>query len=102
MPGSAGSSTRWTRADLWESTAVIVTTDHGHYLGEKDVWGKPQVPLYEPLGHIPLLVAWPGVGAAVVRRAHRQRRRHATLCDLFSASAAAGDARRLAGSAHHG
>ena len=26
---------------LWESTAVIVCTDHGHYLGEKDIWGKP-------------------------------------------------------------
>ena len=26
---------------LWDSTAVIVCTDHGHYLGEKDIWGKP-------------------------------------------------------------
>ncbi len=46
--------------DLWSTTAVIVTTDHGHYLGEKDVWGKPPVPIYEPMGHIPLLIAWPG------------------------------------------
>ena len=46
---------------LWESTAVIVCTDHGHYLGEKDIWGKPGVMQYEPLGHIPLLVYWPGV-----------------------------------------
>ena len=37
-------------------TAVIVCTDHGHYLGEKDIWGKPGCPIYEPLGHIPLLV----------------------------------------------
>ena len=61
-------------AGLWESTAVIVTTDHGHYLGEKDVWGKPQVPVYEPLGHIPLLVAWPGVD----RRARPTRSRRAS------------------------
>jgi arylsulfatase A-like enzyme len=27
--------------DLWASTAVFVCTDHGHYLGEKDIWGKP-------------------------------------------------------------
>ena len=30
-----------TERGLWESTAVIVCTDHGHYLGEKDIWGKP-------------------------------------------------------------
>ena len=43
------------RTDRWDDTAVIVCTDHGHYLGEKDIWGKPGVPVYEPLGHIPLL-----------------------------------------------
>jgi arylsulfatase A-like enzyme len=48
-------------ADLWDETAVIVCTDHGHYLGERDLWGKPGVIQYEPLGHTPLLVAWPGV-----------------------------------------
>jgi arylsulfatase A-like enzyme len=45
---------------LWDSTAVFVCTDHGHYLGEKDIWGKPGVMQYEPLGHTPLLVHWPG------------------------------------------
>ena len=52
-----------TATALWDDTAVIVCTDHGHYLGEKDIWGKPGVPVYEPLGHIPLIVAWPGVAA---------------------------------------
>ena len=41
---------------LWDSTAVVVCTDHGHYLGDvrggDDLWGKPGVPQYEPLGHI--------------------------------------------------
>lgn len=51
-------------ANLWDDTAVIVCTDHGHYLGEKrdghDLWGKPMVMQYEPLGHTPLLIHWPG------------------------------------------
>src|SRR5205085_775449 len=47
------------RQHLWDDTVVIVCTDHGHYLGEKDIWGKPAVPVYEPLGHIPLFVRWP-------------------------------------------
>ena len=33
------------RDGLWDDTAVIVCTDHGHYLGEKDIWGKPGVPV---------------------------------------------------------
>ncbi len=50
---------------LWDDTALILCTDHGHYLGDeragKDIWGKPNVPQYEPLGHTPLLIHWPGV-----------------------------------------
>ena len=61
-----------TERGLWESTAVIVCTDHGHYLGEKDIWGKPGVMQYEPLGHIPLLVRWPGVaGGSCAARSRR-------------------------------
>lgn len=52
---------------LWEDTALIVCTDHGHYLGEvrdgHDIWGKPGVPQFEPLGHTPLLIHWPGAAA---------------------------------------
>ena len=46
---------------LWDDTAVIVCTDHGHYLGERDAFGKPPLPVHRELGHIPLLMAWPGV-----------------------------------------
>jgi arylsulfatase A-like enzyme len=73
------------RNELWPETAVIVCTDHGHYLGEKDIWGKPGVPVYEPLGHIPLMIAWPGVrpGTSDVLTASVDI--HATLVELFGA-----------------
>ncbi|MCC7461816.1 MAG: sulfatase [Gammaproteobacteria bacterium] len=49
------------RNDLWQDTLFIACADHGHYLGEKDIWGKPGVPVFNPLGHIPLLISCPGV-----------------------------------------
>lgn len=45
---------------LGNNTAVIVCTDHGHYLGERDIFGKPGVPHYEALGHTPLMIRLPG------------------------------------------
>jgi arylsulfatase A-like enzyme len=74
-------------ADLWSDTAVFVCTDHGHYLGEKDAWGKPPLPVYEPLGHIPLLVAWPGRAAGRIDALTSGVDLHATLLDLFGVSA---------------
>ncbi len=71
------------RANLWQSTAVIVCTDHGHYLGEKDTWGKPASPIFEPLGHIPLLVAWPGLPPGEVEALTTNVDIHATLLELF-------------------
>ena len=71
------------RTDRWSDTVVILCTDHGHYLGEKDIWGKPAVPVYEPLGHIPLLVAWPGVEAKSVDALTTSVDLFATLADLF-------------------
>ena len=71
------------RANRWHDTAVIVCTDHGHYLGEKDIWGKPGVPVYEPLGHMPLLVAWPGRDAGVCDALTTSVDLFATLADVF-------------------
>jgi arylsulfatase A-like enzyme len=30
---------------LWDDTALVLCTDHGHYLGERDLFGKPGVPV---------------------------------------------------------
>ena len=69
--------------DRWRDTAVIVCSDHGHYLGEHDVWGKPGTPVFEPMGHLPLLVAWPGRPASVVDALTTTVDLHATLADVF-------------------
>ena len=77
-----------TERDLWESTAVVVCTDHGHYLGEKDIWGKPGVMQYEPLGHTPLLIHWPGVAGGVCDALTTNVDLHATIADVFGVGAA--------------
>jgi len=53
---------------LLENTAVIFCSDHGYYLGEHGFVGKLRLgrltPIYEELGHIPLLIRHPeGWGA---------------------------------------
>ena len=75
------------RQQLRDDTAVIICTDHGHYLGEKDIWGKPAVPVYEPLGHIPLLVAWPGVAPGAITALTTNVDIHATLAEMFGVQA---------------
>lgn len=66
-----------------ERTAVVVCTDHGHYLGERGVWGKPAHPIHDPLGHIPLMIRWPGAASRRTRRLTTTVDVHATLCDVF-------------------
>lgn len=42
--------------NLWEDTALIVSTDHGLLLGEHEYWGKNRPPFYDEVSHIPLFV----------------------------------------------
>ena len=69
--------------DAWSNTAVVVLTDHGHYLGERDTWGKPAVPIWSEMGHIPLMVAWPGRAPGERHDLTTTVDVHATLCDVF-------------------
>ena len=69
--------------DLWKDTLVILCTDHGHYLGEKDLWGKPRVPQFETLGHTPLMIAAPNVAASECNALTCNVDIHETLVDLF-------------------
>ncbi|MEO6317660.1 MAG: sulfatase [Acidimicrobiales bacterium] len=68
----------------WDTTALILCTDHGHYLGERGLWGKPQVAVHPELGHIPLLVSWPGVAPGINGALTTTVDLHATLCDVFA------------------
>ena len=68
---------------LWSDTMVVLCTDHGHYLGEKDIWGKPGVPMYETMGHIPLLIAAPGVAPGTNDALTTSVDLFATLAELF-------------------
>lgn len=63
------------RRELWDTTAIIVTTDHGFLLGEKAWWGKNRMPMYDPVSHIPLLLVHPSLVAL-----GGQRRQSLTQC----------------------
>ena len=41
--------------DLWKNTLILFTTDHGHDLGERGVFGK-QYPHYDSHANIPMMV----------------------------------------------
>ncbi len=45
---------------LWDETLVIFTTDHGHYLGDHGMLGKPKCSPWQTLFNIPLVMHLPG------------------------------------------
>jgi len=45
--------------DAWKDTTVILSTDHGHLLGEHGYWAKNYPFDYRELVHIPLIICTP-------------------------------------------
>jgi arylsulfatase A-like enzyme len=45
--------------DAWKDTTVVLTTDHGHMLGEHGYWAKNYMFDYHELIHIPMIVCTP-------------------------------------------
>jgi arylsulfatase A-like enzyme len=77
------------RQGLWDDTAVFVLTDHGHFLGERGgTWGKPAVPVFSEMGHIPLMVAWPNSARRTCDELTATVDVHATLCEIFGVAPA--------------
>jgi hypothetical protein len=68
---------------LWDDTVFVLCTDHGHYLGERDTFGKPAFQVHRELGHIPLLVSWPGVAPRECDALTTAVDIHATVADVF-------------------
>ena len=44
------------RHNMWEDTMLIVNTDHGFLMGEKDWWAKVYNPLFDEIANIPFYV----------------------------------------------
>ena len=54
-------------ADLLDNTIVIVTADHGDFLGERDLWYK--MSFFEHSVRIPLVMAGPGIAQGTAANA---------------------------------
>lgn len=48
-----------TRLGLWKDTVLVLTTDHGLLLGEKEFLGKNRPPFFNEVAQIPLMIAAP-------------------------------------------
>lgn len=45
--------------EMYEDTMIVMTTDHGYFLGERDYFGKNYMHLYNELAHLPCIVKFP-------------------------------------------
>lgn len=46
-------------ADRWQDTALVMSTDHGFMRGEHGWWGKNQMPFFNDIANIPLIIYHP-------------------------------------------
>lgn len=51
--------------DVYDNTIVIMTSDHGESLGERNYWGHEDM-IYENCVHVPMIVKIPGLGKKVI------------------------------------
>jgi arylsulfatase A-like enzyme len=56
------------RHDLWKDTWLIMSTDHGLLLGEKEYLGKNRPPFFNEVANIPLMIAAPSSSGIRPRR----------------------------------
>ena len=68
--------------NLWENTALIVSTDHGFLLGEHDYWAKNRMCLYQEIVHLPLFIAVPGQAPGVADELSQTSDIAGTILDL--------------------
>jgi choline-sulfatase len=66
-------------------TAVMISADHGETLGELNVYCDHQL-ADEHTTHVPLILRWPGLGAARYRALHYQIDVSATILELLGQS----------------
>jgi arylsulfatase A-like enzyme len=71
--------------DMWKDTVIILTTDHGHMLGEHGYWAKNYMFDYQELAHIPLFIYHPDASARRTNALTAAIDIPATLLDLFGA-----------------
>ena len=76
------------RQNGFEDTLIILTTDHGHMLGEKNRTGKNHWHAWNEMAHLPLIVHLPGSYHAGERRSQLTQNIDImpTLLDYFGAS----------------
>jgi len=68
------------RLDLWDSTLVIFTSDHGYHLGEHDFWEKSR--FHEEVTRVPLFIAAPGLSPGRSGALVELVDLYPTICDL--------------------
>lgn len=74
----------------WDDTALVMTTDHGFMLDEHNWWGKNQMPFYNGIAHIPLIICHPNAGDRAGSRVAALTQTTdimPTILDLFDAPA---------------